>query len=91
MRLHHNLLNVIAIGADEFVAKAIKRLAELRCAGGLLKFVGARTKTSIDAIEENDRSVGMSRRSDFGRSQAAGQINPVINVLSGMADAQLRR
>ena len=61
--LHHDLLNVIAVGTNEFAAEAIEGLAELGGAGGFVEFVCAGTKAAIDAIEKN-----------HGRSGCAGEV-----------------
>src|ERR1043165_10078694 len=87
--LHHHFLNVIAIRADELVAEAIEALAELGRAGSFVEFVRAGTETAIDAIEENDGLIGMSRGSDFRGGETASEIDPIIDVKSWMADAKL--
>lgn len=59
--LQNDLLNVIAVGADKLAAETVEGLAELSGAGGFEELIGAGTKAAIDAIEENDRLIGMRR------------------------------
>ena len=87
--LHHDVLNVIAIGADAFAAETIEGLAELSGAGGFLDVIGAGAETAIHAIEENRRAIRMRDRDDLGSGQPAGEINPVVNVERRVADAEL--
>ena len=69
--------------------KAVEALAKLRGAGGGFKLVRVRAETKIAAIAEYHRMIGVERRGNLGAGQARGEINPVVNIQDGMADAEL--
>ncbi len=87
--LDHHLLIVIAIGANEFVAECIERLAELGGAGGGFEFVEVRTEAEVCAFGEDFGMLWELDGADLGLSQAGGEIDPVVDVERWMTDAQV--
>ena len=89
-RVQDDVLEGVAVRADELAAEVIEREAELADAGPRLDFQCVGVKAGVAAREVNHAAFGMLGAGDLAGDEAAGDVDVAVEAERGMAHAELR-